>query len=502
MKGKFLVIILPLLIIVPFILAEPPRIDNVNANPSVQIPGGYVNITCYVYDPDGDLNLVKVIIIYPDYSVHNVSMNECTPPPYNYYYNATYSMIGTYHFYIWANDTAGNTTTSSVYTFEIEGDVEPPEIKNVVDYPDPQWQYGSVEISCVVTDNEGVDLVKVHITYPDSSTINATMTKSGGKYRYSAVYTEPGTYSYYIWARDINGNGNKSSTYTFTILQDTVPPSTHVHIYGEEGNNGWYKSSVEIELHATDTGSGVDKTYYKIDDSPWYIYTGPFEISEQGIHTLYYYSIDKVGNHESTHSKTIKIDYTPPQTTCHLDGTKSDDWYRTDVYVTLEATDNLAGVDKIMYKVDDGNWKEYTGEFVVTEDGEHIIRYYSIDLAGNVEEIKEKEIKIDKHTPYVEIIRPIQGFIYIMNRAIFPSITGRTVIIGAVEIEAYAINGVSGIQRVEFYINGMLMDEDYIEPYEWFWTGPAIGPTIIEVIAYDHAENTATDMIVVSAFIL
>ena len=72
MKGKFLVIILPLLIIVPFILAEPPRIDNVNANPSVQIPGGYVNITCYVYDPDGDLNLVKVIIIYLDYSVHNV----------------------------------------------------------------------------------------------------------------------------------------------------------------------------------------------------------------------------------------------------------------------------------------------------------------------------------------------------------------------------------------------------------------------------------------------
>ncbi|HEC76585.1 MAG TPA: hypothetical protein ENI33_04930, partial [Thermoplasmatales archaeon] len=91
----------------------PPEILNVSASPNSQMAEERVNITCNVTD-NVAVNVVKVNITYPDSSYHNFSMNSGS-----YYYNATYSMIGTYHYFIWANDTSGNSNISSIYNFTI-----------------------------------------------------------------------------------------------------------------------------------------------------------------------------------------------------------------------------------------------------------------------------------------------------------------------------------------------------------------------------------------------
>jgi len=77
----------------------------------------------------------------------------------------TYSIVGTYDYFIWANDTSGNSNMSIGHSFEINPlpDTELPEIANVDATPDPQLAGGFVNITCDVTDNEDVDEVWVNI---------------------------------------------------------------------------------------------------------------------------------------------------------------------------------------------------------------------------------------------------------------------------------------------------------------------------------------------------
>lgn len=59
---------------------------------------------------------VFVNITYPDLHTENVSMTDGGG---QYYYNTTYSDVGSYSYFIWANDTSGNSQTSSVDIFQI-----------------------------------------------------------------------------------------------------------------------------------------------------------------------------------------------------------------------------------------------------------------------------------------------------------------------------------------------------------------------------------------------
>ena len=98
----------------------------------------------------------------------------------------------------------------------------PPEINDVEANPQSTSQGGNVNITCQVSDNIEVDTVKVGITYPDDYFYNMTMSTNSGYY-YESTYTMVGTYDYFIWAEDINGNDIISLTYQFTITATDTP---------------------------------------------------------------------------------------------------------------------------------------------------------------------------------------------------------------------------------------------------------------------------------------
>ena len=96
-------------------------------------------------------------------------------------------------------------------------------------------------------------------------------------------------------------------------------------------------------------------------------------------------------------------DVTPPETTCTLSGTLVGGIYITDVTVNLTATDDSSGVTTTMYKLDDASWVTYDdGPFAVNTNGDHLLRFYSIDNAGNIEEEKTCEFTI-QHPPNLQI---------------------------------------------------------------------------------------------------
>lgn len=75
-------------------------------------------------------------------------------------------------------------------------------------------------------------------------------------------------------------------------------------------------------------------------------------------------------------------------------------WYTTNVSVSLDASDNCAGVSATEYSIDGGQtWQPYAGAFGLTEDGTHVILYRSEDAAGNEETAQSLVVKIDKTAP-------------------------------------------------------------------------------------------------------
>ena len=61
------------------------------------------------------------------------------------------------------------------------------------------------------------------------------------------------------------------------------------------------------------------------------------------------------------------------------------------------------------YCLDGEAWYEYRAALHVRKEGEHIIEYYSIDKAGNIERTKSFTFRIDKSPPDVTVIYPNGG---------------------------------------------------------------------------------------------
>ena len=170
-----------------------------------------------------------------------------------------------------------------------------------------------------------------------------------------------------------------------------------------------------------------------------------------------------MSNNPSTGDNISFDDTTPPFTTHNLDPPDPDglnDWYVSDLNVTLNATDDLSGVKEIKYRVNSGPVQTIPGDagsFIITDDGDGIlIEYWAIDYAGNTETSKSFLIDMDQTEPEIEITYeaqydPPRGWIFIFT--------------------ATATDLTSGIDRVEFYLNEELQKTATgAGPYyEWIW---------------------------------
>jgi hypothetical protein len=90
-------------------------------------------------------------------------------------------------------------------------------------------------------------------------------------------------------------------------------------------------------------------------------------------------------------------DITPPITICSLTGEMESGIFISNVTVTLTATDNQSGVQYTKYKLDADEWITYTEPFIVTDDGNHTLLFYSIDRNGNIEEEQTRIFTIQHH---------------------------------------------------------------------------------------------------------
>ena len=187
-----------------------------------------------------------------------------------------------------------------------------------------------------------------------------------------------------------------------------------------------------------------------------------------------------------TDTCNVTVDTHPPKTTINITGKKGDNgWYTGNVTIKLQAHDNLTGVKKIYYRINNATWKEYSSQFKISKEGKHFVEYYSIDEALNKEKVKNVTIKIDKTKPKVDIVTPREKRLYIFGRDVFPTFR-MTIIIGKITVLANASDNISGIAKVSFLVDNEEKINFTKPPYEWKWGGD-IGRRTLKVVAYDKA---------------
>ncbi len=177
----------------------------------------------------------------------------------------------------------------------------------------------------------------------------------------------------------------------------------------------------------------------------------------------------------------------PPKTFISFDPSEPDgdnDWYISNVTVTLDATDYLSEINASYYRINGGEWETYDFPFVIFEDRYYMIEYHSIDNAGNIEEVKSSKLYIDQTPSKTSLkweTRKISGKWYARFACNATDIT-------------------SGLDRGEFYINEGLIETiivsgssyEFVFVIEWL---DIFKTYEFKIIIYDIAGNSAFELV-------
>lgn len=342
---------------------DGPEFTNLNDSPDPQDRGGYVNVTVEVLD-DVSVDEVWINITYPDSSWANISMEKGNGD--EWFYNATYILLGAYSYTIWANDTSDNWNFTSPASFTI---VDPgvPEFNDINDFPDPQENGGYVNITVDVTDVDGIDEVHINITYPDSTWVNISMIQgSGDEWYYNTTYGNLGIYSYTMWANDTNNNWNSTSPETFEIKANTNPPELwDQNDFPDPQVIGGF---VNITVNVTDDdvvdevwinitysdGSWMNTTMQSEGGDGWY-YNDTY--LQSGIYSYTIWANDTFDNWNCTGPETFTIEDTTRPELKDLDDSPDPQKNGGYVNITVDVLDNVA-VDSVWVNITypDASW--------------------------------------------------------------------------------------------------------------------------------------------------
>ncbi|NIA09775.1 MAG: PKD domain-containing protein [Nitrospiraceae bacterium] len=340
------------------------------------------------------------------------------------------------------------------------------------------------------------------VTFHDNSTDDGTIIAwewDFGDGNYSIIQNPTHVYynngRYDVTLRVIDNNGsNDSVTKQITILNR--PP------VADAGPD----QVVNVTLVSFD-GSGSSDMDGTIVTYRWNFGDGKTGTGETTTHNYssdgkYVVTLNVTDNDGASDEDTcnVTVDTVAPVTNISFNGTEGNNgWYTSNVTVTILPSDATSGVDTTYYSINGGNWTNYTSPFIISDNGETAIEFYSIDKAGNKEAVENSTIKIEKTAPNVSINKPKEGYFYFFGRQLFPTVRDKTIVLGRITVEVTVTSTPSGINFVRFYVDGTVKYNDTESPYTWMW-GMSLGRHTLKVEAVDMAGHNASKEMEVTIF--
>ncbi len=204
---------------------------------------------------------------------------------------------------------------------------------------------------------------------------------------------------------DVAGN-TVTKTVTGIKIDRSAPTTTASAVKPLE--SGWHGDAVEVTLTGSDNLSDVVTTKYTINGGTAQAYSGPFQVNADGIHTIEFWSTDGAGNVEEPGAPLVlKVDLTAPSTEVTNPISPDSGWFVTSgIPVSFAATDATSGVAATYYAIDGGEPQTYGEPFTADlSTGTHTITYWSVDLAGIVEDHATTNtiaVKVDTDAPTIK----------------------------------------------------------------------------------------------------
>lgn len=155
------------------------------------------------------------------------------------------------NYYIWCNATDGTDYGTGYSSGQLTVDHTGPTIGTPTATPSIINQTQTTNTTVNITDNVNVSTAIIQIIYPNTTSINITMTKDGGNtwyYAFSDTY-QPGIYNYNLYSNDTQNNWNSAGPYTFIVNDVTVPAVTDLSSVPATANQS---QTITVAANVTD----------------------------------------------------------------------------------------------------------------------------------------------------------------------------------------------------------------------------------------------------------
>lgn len=280
-------------------------------------------------------------------------------------------------------------------------------------------------------------------------------------------------------------NHATKDTFLLRFVSDGIPPKTAVTFSGAPtfvGNEGtvYYGKGLSASLKSLDEHSGVEKTFLSIDGATFSNYVTTLQFSLEKKNQLSFYALDNTGNAEPLQTNLFTVDLTPPISRHSLGGLFQATILSTTAAISLSATDNLSGVNRIEYRFDNQDFRIYPDKVIgmnELEDGEHALIYHSVDEVTNMEDDHTFKFYLDRLPPVPDLSWDTDFF------------TGSSAVYVSTRTKFYlnATDNKSGVKNIIYTIDGT-GEQTYTK---FFQLTEKTGPRIIRFSTTDQMDNTA-----------
>lgn len=308
--------------------------------------------------------------------------------------------------------------TSGTFTLTYNSDTTAP-VSSVTNTPPASGYYRGAGVGVGIFANDGQNSSGVRsITYRASGAQTIAQTTVNGGFA-SFNITAEGATTINFYATDNAGNVEAEKTYVVKI--DRTAPAVAA-TQTPAPANGFTKGNATVTLTANDTFSGAASITYSTSGAQTTSATtvnntgtgnsfaANVSVTAEGTTTVTYTATDRAGNTSQSGSYTLTVDKTAPTSSFSVQRNGNQ------FEVTVNAADNLSGVQAVKYSVNGCAEQTVTSftngqaKFVYadrcTRSGQNTARYYAIDKAGNMETAKTVTFTVPPQavTPILECV--------------------------------------------------------------------------------------------------
>jgi DNA-binding MarR family transcriptional regulator len=172
-------------------------------------------------------------------------------------------------------------------------------------------------------------------------------------------------------------------------LIDVEKPTTTLIVSGPTHGTApmFIGATTDLSFDVTPGGTEPVQTKYSINNGSMVLYNlAPFNLVDEGLNNISFYSFDPAGNDELMRSEDLHLDTAAPEVdmTLDSDGVGTDPIkLDSETWLELVATDKGCGVKSLMYSVDGGIYRDYTGKITFSVEKHYNVSYVIQDFLGN-----------------------------------------------------------------------------------------------------------------------